>query len=147
MEKTVTISLPNDIRTLFQDKAIVCTGPNNSIYLYTPENYVEIDKKIDKNIKEHNLNYPNFKRFIQAGVIECDIKEDQITIPYFIHKNLGSGNGLCFKIEKSWVSIRRPSNTCLCDDPKCAKCLSSNCKNPECNIHSSSHNKLTWKKS
>ena len=32
---------------------------------------------------------------------------------------------------------------CLCDNSKCAKCLSVNCQDPECLIHTK-ENKETW---
>lgn len=137
MAEDKIITIPLEYTRHFHGSLIAMRGLNNSIYLYSKEDFKKVNEQIDKNIQKHSLNYPQFKEFLLAGTVESKINEaGEITVPGFLYEYLGTDGQISFKKLTNWLEVKRRGPTeCSCNDPLCAKCLSVNCRNTECTVH------------
>jgi CheY-like chemotaxis protein len=132
---TTKITLPQGF--VSGENVVITFGPNNSIYLYTPEDFDEVQAKIKENMRDNGPKYPNFHHNVTKGIVSVYVSEKgEITLPEAFYSHLGTTGDIVFESGSKWLSIARDhKNRCKCDDPNCRKCLLGNCKNTECSTH------------
>jgi len=132
-----SIQLPEEYRYLNNTSLFIIEGPNNALFLYTPDQLTAFSEEIFKNKKENkNINYSTFERFKNGGIYQEKVSNDGVLkVPINLQPILGNGK-LEIKNGSYWIEVRYIHNlSCHCDIFMCPKCIKGNCKDPNCNMH------------
>lgn len=106
--KSTKLQLPNEFSRIWSQNVLASRGSNNSICVYTKEEYTIVETKIDENIQKFGLIYPNFKNFIMAGLVECPVSEKgELMLPNFLVEYMGPTGEVIFEQKSGWLEIKR----------------------------------------
>lgn len=85
LDKKGRLIIPSKFREIlsekYEDKFVITRGLDNCLFLYPPDEWREIERKI-KNLPMSNKNVRAYKRYLTSGAVECVLdKQGRVMIP------------------------------------------------------------------